>query len=139
MKFDVNNQYWKVWGALVLLLVAVRATLELTTENSRFVLFSMYVVPLWSWVMYLNYRKGRDLTGYLEKNHHEKWNEITYVPLLGTNGFNSFRTLPFVFGNDNLNDEQVALLKKAYIGFLKFALSVFVSIIPLFLMVMLPW
>lgn len=138
MKFEINNQYWKVWGASVLLLAALRVTLEISTDNARFFLFSIYMVPLWLWVMYLNFRKGRDLMEYLKNNHNEKWKEITYVPLFGSGGYNSFKSLPFIFSKDNLNDERVKLLKKNYISFIKFALSVFVSIIPLFLLVMLP-
>ena len=123
----------------MLILVTLRATLSMPTEDARFFLFVIYIVPIWLWVMYLNFRKGRELMEYLEKHHHEKWKEITHVPFVGSGGFNSFRSLPFVFSKDNMNDERVKLLKKNYIGFIKFALSVFIAIIPLFMLVMLPW
>ena len=88
--------------------------------------------------MYLNFRKGRDLLRYLEEHHHDKWEEITHIPIFGSGGFYSFRSVPFIFSKDNLHDDQVKLLKTNYRGFIIFALAVFITIIPLFLVVMLP-
>ena len=140
MDRDINNQYWKIWIVSVIALIACKAILEgKLSESSLFYLFSLYIVPIWLWVMYLNFRKGRDLISYLKKHHHEKWKEITYVPFHGSGGFNSFKSLPFIFSKDNLNDNNVKYLKGSYISFVKFALLVFVTIIPLFLLVIVPW
>lgn len=139
MTIQINNQHWKVWGIAVILLVSIRAVSDVPTENSRFFLFIMYIVPIWGWVLCLNFRRGRDLMAYLEKYHHEKWKEITHVPGIGSGDLNSFRSLPFIFSDENLNDENVNILKRNYISFMKFGLSVFISVIPLFLLVVLPW
>ena len=101
MNRSINKRYWQIWVASVLALIALKAVLyEKTGENVLFLLFVIYIVPMWLWVMYLNYRTGRDLTDYLKKHHNEKWKEITAAPFVGAGGFNSFRSLPFIFSND---------------------------------------
>ena len=140
MEQVINNQYWKIWAVSVLVLIAFKAVLEVVlNENTFFVLFILYILPVWTWVMYLNYKKAHDLTAYLKKHHHEKWKEITHVPFFGAGGFNSFKSLPFIFSEGNLNDDNIKLLKRSYINFIKFALLVIITAIPLFLLVMVPW
>jgi len=139
-KESKNYNYWKIWAASLAVLIILKFLFgSKLDEDALFFLFSLYIVPVWLWVMYLNFKKGRDLISYLKEHHHSKWEEITYVPFYGPGGVNSFRSLPFVFSRDHLNDDKVRVLKKSYISFMKFALTVFISIIPLFLMVMLKW
>ena len=140
MKQNTSNFYWKLWGiaVLVLVLTKVVAGKELD-ENSLFILFSSYMVPVWLWVMYLNYRKGHDLMSYLKEHHRKKWEEITYIPFFGPGGFNSFKSLPFIYSSDNLSDDNVKELKNRYRKLINFALVVFVSTVPLFLLVMVQW
>lgn len=98
-------------------------------------LFELYIIPTWLWVMYLNYRIGKDLFEYLKEKHYEVWNEITYVPFLGINGNNSFRSLPFIYSRNDLDDYMVDLLKKRYRRFIIFAIVVLISTPPLSIVV----
>jgi hypothetical protein len=137
MDTDIKKNYWKNWGLAVVVLLIVKISLgQNLSENSLFLLFCIYMIPIWVYVMYLNFRGGRNLIGYLEKHHHEKWAEITSSPINGPGGFNSFRSLPFVLSKDDLEDENVHILKKQYVGIIKFALTVFVTSIPVFILVM---
>ena len=140
MKQNSDNFYWKLWLVTVLLLVLTKVVAgKRLDENSLFILFSSYIIPVWLWVMYLNYRKGHDLMSYLKENHRKKWEEITYIPFFGSGGINSFKSLPFVYSNDDLSDDNIKELKKSYRKLINFALVVFVSAIPLFLLVMVQW
>jgi hypothetical protein len=62
---------------------------------------------------------------HLKKNHKDKW-KYMISPLPGERG-NSFRTLPFVYSADDLNDPVVHRLKEEYKDFVLFIITVFIS------------
>ena len=65
---------------------------------------------------------------YLKAKHPSKWNEIVPEKFLGVSknnleSRNYFKEMGFVFSSDNLNDENIPLMKKR-IKILLFATSV---------------
>ncbi len=81
--------------------------------------------------MILNVIEGHRLMAYLEDHHREKWAEITHVPGFGPGGVNSFRTLPWLYSPDDLNDATLAILKEQHRDFIRWAITVFLSSIVL--------
>ena len=76
---------------------------------------------------------------YLKQNHRHKWEYLTSGPGFGPGGVNSFRSLPFIYSEDDLGDAIVKELKTNYRRFVKFTLTVFFTLPPLFIVTMLPW
>lgn len=132
--------YWRIWLVLVSLLLAVRIFMYHEYNEDRFfLLFTFYAVPTWLSVMILNFYEGHRLMKYLKINHRKKWEYITYVPLFGPGGVNSFRSLPFLFSKDDLGDNIVLELKNNYKSIIKLTLVIFFTLPLLFLSIMLPW
>jgi hypothetical protein len=65
---------------------------------------------------------------YLKQHHGKMWGYLTSPSLRGAEGGNSFRTLPFIFSDIDLDDPEVARLKKDHKIFLLFLIVVFISI-----------
>jgi hypothetical protein len=122
--------YWKVWLTLVVFLLVIRLTVFFGTQDEKvlFAMFMWYIAPTWITVMVLNLYEGRRLMHYLERNHREKWKELTYIPGFGPGGHNSFRTLPFIYSKDDLGDPVLKDLKMNYRRFIKFVLTVFFTV-----------
>jgi hypothetical protein len=133
--------YWRIWLGLVLCLLAVRFSIFVRVEGEDipFTLFNCYAVPTWLAVMVLNMVEGRRLMNYLKQNHHHKWEYLTSGPGFGPGGVNSFRSLPFLYSDDDLGDAIVKELKTNYRRFVKLTLTVFFTIPALFIITMLPW
>lgn len=130
--------YWYIWFVLVLLLFIARFSIfSGSSVDELFRLFLIYAAPTWIAVLILNFYEGHRLIEYLKKHHRATWEYITYVPFFGPGGVNSFRSLPFLFSEDDLGDETVAELKKNYRRFLILMLVVFVTLPVLFLILML--
>ena len=124
----MKTYYWLIWGITTILLITVKFLFRnFFTEDNSFILFTVYAIPMWFWIIFLNFRISNNLM-----NYYEKWNELTYIKILGCNGNNSIAILKFLFSKDYLNDPQVKIYKRNYIDFLKFSITVFFSFIPLF-------
>jgi len=128
--------YWKIWIGVVIFFLVVRFT-TLFENDMSFILFSFYFVPMAVGIMIINLIEGRRLMGYLEKHHKEKWKELTYFPGLGPGNVNSFRSLPFLYSKEDLEDPLVKELKLNYRKVIKFMLTVFLTTPILFLIIML--
>jgi hypothetical protein len=129
--------YWYIWLSLVIILFAIRFTIfRYSSEDVLFFLFAIYAFPTWLAVMILNYVEGHRLMGYLERNHKSTWEDITWIPFVGSGGVNSFRTLFFLFSGDDLGDEVVKKLTKNYRQLLALMLIIFFSFIIIFLTIM---
>jgi purine-cytosine permease-like protein len=129
----MKTYYWLIWGIATILLITVKFLFRnFFTEDNSFILFTVYAIPMWLWIIFLNFRISNNLMNYLKMNYYEKWNELTYIKILGCNGNNSIAILKFLFSKDYLNDPQVKIYKRNYIDFLKFSIRVFFSFIPLF-------
>jgi len=50
-------------------------------------------------------------SNYLRKNHFEKWKYLTSSSWFGPGGGNSLRGIPFLYGDDDLNDKNIELYK----------------------------
>ena len=48
---------------------------------------------------------------YLRENHFEKWKELTTILGFGPGLANGFRSIPFLWGRDDLSDPDVQRLK----------------------------
>lgn len=61
--------------------------------------------PVWVGIIFqITVKKGK-------RHHREKWDYLTWLPLWGTGGINSYRILPFLYSRDNLDDPNVEILK----------------------------
>ena len=118
--------YWSVWLIFIVLSIFIRHfILQNNYENFRWTIFVIYALGSWLPVMGLNFYEYYRLREYLRKHHYAKWEHITSIPFFGSGHYNSFRSLPFVFGSDDLNDPNVKFLKGNYRRFIIFALTVF--------------
>jgi hypothetical protein len=108
-------------------------------EDYVFNLYLAYMIPTWGGVMILNFYEGRRLMAYLRKNHHEYWIYLTSGMGFGPGIANSFRSLPFLFSDDDLNDPNVKQLKENYRQFVLMLFLVFFSIPIFFVIIMLPY
>ena len=132
----MKTYYWLIWSITTILLITVKFLFrDFFTEDNSFILFTVYAIPTWLWIIFLNFSISHNLMNYLKTNHYAKWNELTYIKILCCNGNNSIATLKFLFSKDYLNDPQVKIYKRNYINFLKFSITVFIFFIPLFLFV----
>ena len=115
----MKTYYWLIWGGITtILLITVKFLFRnFFTEDNSFILFTVYAIPMWLWIIFLNFRISNNLMNYLKMNYYEKWNEFTYIKFLGCNGNNSIAILKFLFSKDYLNDPQVKIYKKIYIDF----------------------
>ena len=130
--------YWSVWFLLVVLFLTARFTIfRSSSENILFILFTIYAVPTWLAVMILNFYEGNRLMNYLKQKHRSKWDDITYVPFLGSGNVNSFRSLPFIYSKDDLGDPVVGELKKNYRRCAALFFMIFFTLPILFLTIML--
>lgn len=132
--------YRRIWLGIVCLMLLVRFTVmrRVTNERAIFVLIIGYMLTTWLPIMALNVTEGRRLMEYLKDNHYEKWEEMTYVPGLGSGLTNSLRSLPFIRSKDDLGDPEVMRLKQNYRSIRKLALTVFYTYPLVFIMVILP-
>ena len=129
----MKTYYWLIWSITTILLITIKFLFQnFFTEDNSFILFTVYAIPTWLWIIFLNFSISHNLMNYLKTNHYAKWNELTYIKILGCNGNNSIATLKFLFSKDYLNDPQVKIYKRNYINFLKFSIAVFFSFIPFF-------
>ncbi len=128
--------YWRIWLILVSCLIFFRYA----TEVKAFTLFNCYLMPTWIVIMILNAIEGYRLRNYLEENHRQAWEDITHVSGFGLSPFSGFRSLSFLYSDDNLSDPIVEKLKANYRGIMKLTLTVFVTSPILFIIiVVLPW
>lgn len=122
--------YRWAWLAVVALAALLRFTVFLgANSDSLFALGSVYGVSKWLSVVALNMIEGQKLISYLNLHHSQKWGQPTLVPGLGSGWSNGFRTLPWLYSEDDLNDPVVARMKREYKSFLKWALTIFISYI----------
>jgi hypothetical protein len=124
--------YQYLWLGCVALAIFLRFTIFADTKDDvRFRFAVVYGVGTWVSVVALNLFEGRRLMSYLKRHHREKWAEITYVPGFGPGGINSFRTLRWLYSKDDLNDPTLERLKREHRDFIRWALTVFLSYVPL--------
>ncbi len=130
--------YWKIWFLIILSLLLIKFLVFIYLKpDYNFLIFSIYMIPVWLTVMILNFYEGHKLIKYLKKNHNEKWKELTYCPILGYGNANGFRTIPFLFSKNYLGDNVVLQLKNNYKNFLKLALTIFFTSPIVFFLIML--
>lgn len=126
--------YWKIWLLLISGILLLKFSLDIK-EDLLFNIFMAYSAPTWIAVIFINMFEGRRLSNYLKENHKLKWEEITYVRGLGIGNRNSFRSLPFVFSEDDLSDPQLKKLKENYKQIIKLMLVVFFSMPIIFIII----
>ena len=124
------RRYQYSWLAAVGLVLALRFTV-FAEIGDRFIFAMVFMMGTWIPTMILNLIEGRRLMSYLQKNHGDKWAELTHVPGFGPGGVNSFRTLPWLYSRDDLGDSRLASLKQQHRDFMWLMLTVFVSYVIL--------
>ena len=130
--------YWKIWILIILILLLIKfLVMRYLNPDYNFLFFSIYIIPVWVMAMILNFYEGHKLMKYLKKNHKGKWENLTYCPGLGYGNGNGFRTLPFLFSKDDLEDNIVFQLKNNYKQFIKLALTIFFTSPIVFFLIML--
>ena len=104
----------KCWLVLSLSIIAFLFVRFGFSESPQFGLLVIWVfvtvlsmgVP---WIV--QHHRFRD---YLEKNHHEKWEELTYIRGVGSGCVNSIREWAFVSSEDDLGAPIIRLFKRDY-------------------------
>jgi hypothetical protein len=71
--------------------------------------FVVAVFVSWGYAMLSGWRLGR----YLERSHFDRWVYLTSSGSWGPGGRNPFRSLPYVFGEEDNDDPRVVVLKRA--------------------------
>ncbi len=126
------STYWRVWLCIVAFALVLRFTVFIgVTSDQRFSLGITYALCTWLPLMVLNVIEGRRLMSYLNNHHHQKWDELTYLPGFGSGWHNGFRTLPWLYSSDDLGDPVVAIMKTDHRRFIRFVLIVFFSYLVL--------
>ncbi len=124
--------YWFAWAVVLCLFIVLRfAVLPQFTDESHFNLSLWYTPGVWFPIMLLNLYEGRRLMRYLQLHHPAKWAELTTFCGFGPGCVNGFRSVPWLFSPDTLNDPAVAALKTDYRNFIYWVLTVFVTF-PIF-------
>jgi hypothetical protein len=91
----------------------------------------VYIVGMAVSLMGLSSYESHRMMSYLKKHHQAKWSELTTVLVFGPGLHNPSRYLFWLFSSDDLDDPTLAQMKVASRQFIYFALTVFISIIPL--------
>jgi len=105
--------------------------------DQLFVLFILYAISSWILAGVQNTIQGIKLMEYLKEHHREKRNYLTWVPIWGSGGHNGFRTLPFIYSNDDLGDRVVSILKDNCRRSNRLVFAIFLTMMPLFVLLML--
>jgi len=64
-------------------------------------------------------------------HHHQKWEELTYIPGFGSGNINGFRTRRWLYSSDDLGDPILAIIKSDGRRFIRFMMTVFFSYLVL--------
>jgi hypothetical protein len=129
--------YVALWAILVIGTIVSRFTVfSSLNSDGRFPVFMGYCVLSWLPAMALNLSEGMRLRTYLEKRYPDTWRELLDLPGTGPGGQNSLGFLKFLFSLDDLGDANVTLLKDQNKAWIVVGLAVFVSQIPMFLLIM---
>lgn len=132
--------YYTIWIFLVFVLFFVRfVIIREYDEGMIFNLFIIYAFPTWIAVIAVGFYEGRHFNSYMRRHHHKTWEYLTSGPGFGPGGYNSFRSLPFLFSMDDLGDTNVRSLKDRAKSYLKLMLAVFFSMPIIFAIVMLEY
>lgn len=121
-----------VWIGIMLVTLSLRFSLGQTTFGKyKVFLVFFYAVSSWAIVALSNLRVYLEFRGYIEKYHNDIWKELTYVPMIGSGHYNSYRVLKYIFSSATLNDAKLAAYKVALRLRVGLAVLVFLSILPI--------
>ena len=82
-----------MWVSIVAIAIALRWTVFLgVAREQRFGLPIIYMLGTWLPIIVLNVIEGGRLMQYLKMHHHQKWEELTYIPGFGPDTRASFKT-----------------------------------------------
>jgi len=84
--------------------------------------------------MFLNLYEGKRLMTYLRLHHFDKWTGLTTVFGFGPGNVNGFRSIPWLFSSDTLDDPLLGVIKMDYRRFIYLVLTLFLTF-PLFCIV----
>jgi hypothetical protein len=127
-----NRYYWFAWLAVLCAFVVARfVVLPEIAEKSHLNLGDWYMLGVWFPIMLLNLYEGRRLMSYLRQHHPAKWAELTTFGGFGPGYVNGFRSVPWLFSAETLNDPTLGRLKADYRHFIYWVLTVFFSF-PIF-------
>jgi hypothetical protein len=127
-----SRYYWFAWLAVLGGFGVARfAVIPRLTDEPHFHLGLWYLPVMWFPIMLLNLYEGRRLMSYLRQRHPAKWAELTTFWGFGPGCVNGFRSVPWLFSADNLNDPALERLKADYRHFIYWVMTVFFSF-PIF-------
>ncbi len=114
-----------------MLALVLRFTIFLGSSSDQlFGLAIVYGGITWLPIVALNFVHGEKLWTYLSTHHPQKWEELRYVPYLGTGWYNGRRFLRWLYSKDSLGDQVLAGIMADMRGFIRFAITVFFSSLP---------
>ena len=113
--------YWIVW--LIFSIAYLLGVLfNIYSFKEQIIISWFFILGGIKWVYYMK------LLNYLEKNHYEKWKELTTCPVLGP-GFNNYSRMgKFFDSQETFDDPIVSKLKNEY---KKVALLLFVHFLSM--------
>ncbi len=124
--------YWRAWLGVVAIALILRFTVFFGPFGNHCGLSFFYSAGTWLSIIVLNSIEGRRLMSYLQQHYPRKWEEITYVPGLGSGMRNSFRSLPWIYASDDTGDLTLAQMKTDYQLLIALMLMVFFSNVIMF-------
>ncbi len=124
--------YWYAWLGVVAVALVVRFTVFFGPLGDHCGLSFAYSAGTWLSIIVLSSIEGHRLMSYLKQHFPQKWEEITYVPGLGSGMRNSFRSLPWLYAPDDTGDPVLAQMKKDYQLLIALILMVFFSNVIMF-------
>jgi hypothetical protein len=126
--------YWILWLSYLGVCFILWSTPRYFAQPIRSNLPVIYMLGVWFPVMFLNLYEGKRLMTYLRLHHFDKWTELTTVLGFGPGNVNGFRSIPWLFSSDTLDDPMLGVIKMDYRRFIYLVLTVFFTF-PLFCIV----
>jgi len=86
--------------------------------------------------------KGSEFNEYLKKKYYQKWRELTTInKYLGPNMANPFKSIPYIYSDEDCNDENILKYKDQmrinnryyFIGIISFFINLVVLLILSFI------
>ena len=126
---NLSSIYWKVFGVDILFLIVGKY-------------FTSRIIPglidknliefiVWSTACILMFVESERIDRYLKKNYYEIWHDLTYFPIFGVQGRDSFRFLEFIFASIPSKDKNIEDVKHSFTDALRIFFLLILSLILL--------
>ena len=120
---------WKIWFAIIGLLVILRITiLNDSSADMRSTIFKVYSISTWITLIFIFYINGKRLRTYLHTDHINIYNKI-YSRAYGTDiVVNPIAGIKFIFSKERHDDTNLNMLINENRKLLLLILTVFITL-----------